>query len=732
MKIISAISCLILSVSLAFSQGRIFIPEPPARLRLQTVHLQRVDATVELKNGVGTVTLDQVFRNSSPFRLEGEYLFPLPEMAQIYDFELYMNGKKTPGEVLDAENAAKIYRNIVRKLRDPALLEYSGNGLFRAKIFPIDPKKDRRIELSYAQVLSRDAGTCKFTLPIRQSGEGRLKQFHLKINLEETAPISNIYSPTHSIDIERLSKSRVRISLEESDLEGNKDFVLYYSVSEKEIGANLLTYRPRSDRDGYFLLMISPGFENTETRTIPKDVVFVVDCSGSMRGQKIEQAKQALTFCVNALHPEDRFEIIRFSSSLENFQGGLKNAGVDEKKNAEYFIENLRASGGTNIDAALRSAFHFMSAADNRPANIVFLTDGLPTEGETGIKNILQHIEDEKKDFVRIFSFGVGYDVNTFLLDKLTRDSHGNVKYVKPGENINQEVSNFFAKISDPVLTNPRINFRNLGVNDFYPLELPDIFRGQRVMIFGRYRKSGRTRLRLSGVRNKKEVHFDYEIKLPAREGKNEFIAKLWAQRKVARLLESIRFNGENPELVESIKVLGKKYGIVTPYTSYLVREQEKELAEVQDNVRSGRGGIIPLRLESQRKAREKRAAFDAEDLGSPTAFRALSAAPMAAAKSVGKTAVTGSRILKKFSTADKEMDMIITIRRIGDKTFQLKEGIWRELGTDFEQKSITQIKFLSDSYFNLSKREPEVRRILALGEKVLFSWKAKFYEIVE
>jgi Ca-activated chloride channel family protein len=372
---------IILLVSFAglFAQGRIIIPEPPISMKVPKIDLKKVDASVLIRSGVGKVTLEQTFHNESAARLEGEYLFFMPDEAHVHDFHLYINGKKTRGEVLDAKQAFEIYTNIVRKMRDPALLEYANQGMFKARIFPIEPKSDRKIELSYGQMIYHTPGTYRFTLPIRQSGQGSIDEFHIHIDLEAEGQLGDVYSPSHHIQVTRINGRKANISFEATNLEANKDFILYYTVANQDINGTLLTFRPRTDRDGYFLFLTTPRYQVREQQYIPKDVIFVVDVSGSMQGEKIEQAKNALRFCVNTLRENDRFEIISFSSTIANFKGKLDRAGKEEVENARYFIENLYASGGTNINAALMRALKLRDSNDKRPASIVFLTDGLPS-----------------------------------------------------------------------------------------------------------------------------------------------------------------------------------------------------------------------------------------------------------------------------------------------------------------------------------------------------------------
>ena len=732
----------LIAASLLFAQGRIIIPDPPPQFPVQQIELENVDAQIQIKENIGTITLEQSFANPSKFRLEGEYLFSIPDEANVNDFYLYIDGKKTKGRVLDAKEANKIYTDIVRSMRDPALLEFIGHGLFKAHIFPIEPSSNRRISLSYNQIIPEDANMYRFTLPVRQCGQGNISKYHMKIDLEADREIGNIYSPSHQVQITRKDARHVAISLEQNNLESTKDIILYYSLAEKEINASLFAFRPRTDRDGYFLFYASPQYQVKKIKSIAKDFIFVIDVSGSMQGEKIEQARDALRFCINGLNSEDRFEIITFSSSINNFQRGLKNAGQDEIKNALYFINNLDANGGTNINEAMLTALRLKPKQDDRPTNIVFLTDGLPTEGEQDIENILANIKKEEKDFIRIFNFGVGYDVNTFLLDKIASDSHGSTNYVKPGENIEREISTLFSKISSPVLTDPKIEFSNSGVYDVYPQKLPDIFEGQSVIVVGRYRNPGQVDITLTGKQGNKTRTFEYNMELKRRESDNDFVDNIWANRKVSHLMDQIRFNGENKELVESVKALGEEYGIVTPYTSYLVTEQQEELAaeapalnrlpgvSMGENVII-RGSAGAQRLQSAQSAREKKAEADEESLGGSGFFDAMSKIAAAPSAASGKGAVMSSRVQKKIANRQQSTEMLVTMQRVAARTFYLKKGVWTEQGIDPDKAAI-KIKFLSQDYFDLLEKDNQIKDILAVGEKVIFKWDNKIYKIVE
>lgn len=715
---------LLFAASAVYAQGRVIFQEIPPDSKILEMELRSTKTEAVVKSGIATVTVEQVFHNPTNQRLEGEYVFMLPGEAQVHDFHLYIDGKKIKGELLDGNQATEIYRNIVRTLRDPALLEYAGYGVFKARIFPIEPKSDRKIELTYAQILKYQKNDFKFVYPVKQAGMRKSDNFYLSLRLQEQTTIGNIYSPSHSIQIQRDGPKSAKVTLEEKN--ASKDFTLYYSVSQGDIHHTLLSFRPRTDRDGYFILLLNPNQERTERHRISKDIIFVTDVSGSMQGDKMQQAKEALKYCVKALHPNDHFEIIAFSSTIQFFQGHLSPAGEDSKKNAEYFINNLNASGGTNINEALQRTLDLKNQEDRRSTDIIFLTDGLPTEGETGIENILKNVKQTENEFIRIFAFGVGYDVNTFLLDKLSQDTRGRSDYVKPGEAIEAAISSLFGKISSPFLTDVTLEYSGVQVLDSYPLHISDIYQGERVSLLGRYRRSGNANIILRGKQGDQPKKYTYSVTFAERENENEFISKLWANRKVNHLLSEIRYKGENAELVESIKNLGKGYGIITPYTSYLVREQQVELAILNDLVAAGEGGVSQNRLHIRRKDREEKAEADDESIGSDAFYESMLLAPLSAEKSAGKAAVLSSRALKKLEVSDKEEEMLLTVQRIGGRTFTLRGGVWVENSIAQDSQPDTRITFLSDAYFQLLESTPIVRKILGLGEQVSFRLNGK------
>ena len=397
----------------------------------------------------------------------------------------------------------------------------------------------------------------------------------IRVAVESNDPISAVYSPTHPVAVDHQGDTAFVAGFETTNTHETTDFSLYYGLASDEVNLNLLTYRESAIEDGFFLALIAPPVTVKEERVIAKDVVVVLDQSGSMDGVKWEQARDAAQFVLDNLNPADRFNLIVFSTGVLPFATGLQP--VSESAGAQQWLDTLYANGGTNIDEALRIALD-MNDHEHQMI-VIFLTDGLATEGITDLESILGNVEDRTAENVRFFTFGVGDDVNTFLLDELSLQHHGASAYVRPGERIDDAVSGLYQKISAPVLTDLTLEFDGVTVYDVYPPldQLPDLFAGTQLMVLGRYRsESDPITLRLSGTVEDEERVFTYEDRaFRSNAGGEVLIPRLWAQRRIGDLLNAIRLRGEDPELVNSIIRLSIRYGIVTPYTSFIITEQD-------------------------------------------------------------------------------------------------------------------------------------------------------------
>ena len=699
-----AIAIVLLSLARPVLADGIIIPEPPPLPEpvpldesWLTIRYHRVTVTIE--DQVAVTHVEQEFLNECDWEVEGTYVFPLPEGAAVSEFVMWVDGKPVEGEILPADEARQIYEDIVRRRRDPALLEYVGRNAVQARIFPIPPGGSRKIELEYSQVLPVENGLVRYVYPLETEkfSARPLEEVSVHVEIRSPAPIRAVYSPTHQdrVYIERDGDYRATVGYEEYDVLPEDDFELVYTVSQEEVGLNLLTYREPPD-DGFFLLLVAPTVEVEEEQVIPRDIILVLDTSGSMEGEKIKQAKEALVYVLEHLNEEDRFSVIAFSTGLRQYARGLRPAS--EAHEAAAWVRRLEAVGGTDINRALLEAL--AQTDPERPTVLIFLTDGLPTEGVTEVEQILANVEAAAPDNVRLFPFGVGDDVNTVLLDTLAEQHRGATGYVRPHERIDEEISAFYAKISTPVLANIELDFGDVLVEDTYPYSLPDLFAGTQLILVGRYRDSGATRITLTGEVNGERREFVYEGTFrPA--GGEDFIPRLWATRKIGHLLTQIRLHGERREWVDAIIELSVRYGIITPYTSFLI-EEEDVLTDAGRDEAAERFMAMPT----------------ASAVGAPAAEMADEQAQMRGAESVGGGAMP------------EEAAQVV--RLVGSKTFVLQDGVWTDTTFDPSRMTTVQVGFGSEAYFDLLTARPEWGAYFALGERVIFVAEGTAYEVVE
>ncbi len=706
--IILALLLSFVPLSTAFADG-IIIPHPPicepspcprpVPISQLAIQYHRVDVRIESQ--VAVTHVDQVFRNDNEWAIEGTYMFPIPEGAAITEFTLWIDGEPVEGEILTKEEARRTYEEIVRTMRDPALLEYIDRGAVQASVFPIPPGGERRIELEYSEILTSEEGLIRYSYPLNTEkfSTEPLEDVVVRVDVVSNEPIRAIYSPSHDIAIERDGEYRFTAGYEDSFVTPDKDFDLFYSVAEDDIGLNLLTYRdPQGeDIDGFFLLMAAPSVDANAQEAIPKDVIVVLDRSGSMDGEKFLQSQEALHYVLNHLNPEDRFNIIAFSTGMKTFSRGLE--GVEQVAEAHRWIDSLAAAGSTDINRALLEALD--QTRSGRPTIIIFLTDGLPTEGETETEDILDNIRRNAAENVRLFAFGVGYDVDTFLLDTLAQENRGATNYVTPGEPIDEIISAFYGKVSLPVLTDLELDFGEITTFDRYPEELPDLFAGTQLLIVGRYKNPGYEAVELTGMVNGEKLRFRYPDQRFRSSGGPDFLPRLWATRKIGSLLNKIRLQGPDEELVDQIVKLSIRYGIVTPYTSYLVTEPNILGEEAQRDIVEG--------------------AFE-ELLSSPMEVTGEDAVGRAAAESE----IKGAEAPLVLSQEAAEI-----VKYVGSRTFRLMDGIWIDTTFDPEAMEVVRVPFLSAEYFELANARSEFGDAFALGDKVIVVVNEVAYEVI-
>ncbi|GIW79257.1 MAG: hypothetical protein KatS3mg105_1064 [Gemmatales bacterium] len=722
----------------------LLIPEdrkvPPLAMLNHNVKITIVDQ-------VATTRVEQTFRNHTSRALEATYVFPVPKGASVRKFSMWVDGKEVTGEMLDAKKARQIYTDIVRRTQDPGLLEYIDHNLFRMKVFPIAANSDQKVALSYTSVAPRDGNLVEYVYPLKTNGKATrtLEKFSINVTIKSQHAIQNVYSPTHAIGINRVSDNQIDVDFEREQALLDKNFQLFYSISDKDVGLTAITHRPISSEDGYFMLLISPRFEIPEDKVVPRDLVLVLDTSGSMRGTKISQAKEALKYCLKHLHSKDRFALINFATTVNSYRDELVPATSEHLEAGRKWIDDLNATGGTAIESALETALKFRTSDKGRTFTIVFFTDGIPTIGETNGDKIVGRVMKANTENTRIFTFGVGDNVNAAMLDQLAEKTRALSTYVRPAEDLEAKVSSLYDKISQPVLTNLRLTSTgDIRFSEMFPTRLPDLFHNGQLVVLGRYKGNGHTAIKLQGMVGDESKEFVYEIDCPAKTNdERNFVEHVWARRKVGYLLDQIRINGEQKELVDETKALAKKYGIATPYTSYLIVPDGPMPVVRQPNPPAvppamGLGGAPNVEhfakgaarrsLEATRGAlqdlplgegkgkdvveelKERKIAFDA----AADALRRNDRNGVQSGK-VGVALAVATKQLREQTRLVRTAQKIVlgrTLLEIG--------GIWVDQGFDPKMKTVV-VKAQSDAYFALLASKPELKDLFQLGNYLVW-----------
>lgn len=765
-KIFALLATMLALVGGAFADGLIIIHNPPPRpippqplppwqrphyvfAPLQVV-FHKVD--VDIKGQTATTRVEQEFFNPNQAVLEGEYIFPIPKGAHLDKFSMKIGDKDMEAELLDAAKARSIYEDIVRRQKDPALLEYTGRPAFRVRIFPIEPHSRKKVSLAYTELLRVDNGLASYVYPLNTEkfSAEPLKTASIKVHVDASSPIKALYSPSHSVDVRHDGDRRATIGWEASNSRPDTDFQLLYSTAETEVGLSVVTHK-KSGEDGWFMLLASPGADMAKSKdTNPKDVVFVLDTSGSMAEKgKLEQAKKALNFCIENLNDTDRFEIVRFSTEAETVLEKLSEANRANRDRALDAVRSFKPIGGTAIADALESALKLKPADNSRPFLVVFLTDGKPTIGETDEDRIVARVAREQGAMTRIFSFGIGTDINTHLLDKITERTKAASQFVLPEEDLEVKVSNFFTKIKEPLLTNLKLEFpAGVRVSKLYPNPLPDLFRGDQLVLVGRYSGDGEGDVSLEGTLNGVPKRMTQRLKFGAESG-NDFIGQLWATRRVGWLLDEIRLRGENKELRDEVVDLARRFAIVTPYTSYLIVEDEarrgipiaaqsfqqltgdavgrRELAEGWANLRKkdGYDGAFNARASNAYKYANQ--AGVSQDLAKSESKSAIATGATAAAPAAKPSETRYADRVKRLDQLEQNA------RVVNGKAFAQNGTSWTDTELQSRQNvARKRVQFGSKDYFELLEKEPDSAQWLALGNNVTFALRDQVFEVYE
>lgn len=679
----------------------------------------RSDVRVELVSGVLRYEVSETFVNSGGALGEADYIFPLPRNAAFRDLRLMINGELVSGETMAADRARAIYEEIVRSQRDPALVEWFDHGLLRARIFPIAPGERKQVVVRFDVVAERQGDALRIDYfrgsdprppqwrpmpmpePVRRhdDSESRTRAVStFRLRYAASAALGRAYSPTHSLRESRDGSWRMF----ETSGGGPAVTVLVPRSGGSRPAVTILTHATRPE-DRYVMISLSPG----EARSIaaPRDVAFVVDVSGSMQGEKMRQAVRAGEALLRTLRPTDFFRIIAFSTEAESFRSSAVPANAENVAAAVRFLRQLRAEGSTNIEAALEAALD----DDDRGIPIVlFLTDGLPTVGERRQSRLAEMAAD-RRGRARIFTFGLGADVNVALMEELAIEGRGTAQFVRPSESVERVVSLVAQRLGTPVITDLRLEASGVRLRQVYPRLPADVFAGQDLVILARYEGEGRANIQLTGTSAQGAVRIPVAANFPTRERDNAFVARLWAIRRIGYLTAERRRAGPSSEVDDEIRMLGERFGIPTELSSYLVLEPGMErFADAA--VRNP-----PVRPTVSRADGRRGIAG-----GTATAAPPPPPAP-ASTGAVAFEAARAAAAQRSASTLDAAQEIAPAgVRHAGGRTFALRDGVWTDLRSGTTAARLIRVQAFSELYFALMREVPELRDIFALGERLI------------
>jgi Ca-activated chloride channel family protein len=680
-------------------------PQPP-----QSYKIKELAVNVNLADQIAKVQVSQSFVNTGSRLMEVSFIFPLPYDGAVDRLTFMVDGKEYEAKLLNASEARQIYESYVRQMQDPALMEWIGTGMFKTSVFPVPPGAERTVTMRYSQICRKTGGLTELLFPLSTAKytSHPVEKVSFDVSIQSQAPIKNIYSPTHSIEVKRPGNMQAGATFTAVNEIPSADFRLLYDVGDGPVGASVLSYRPDPNDEGYFALLVSPEIKKVSSEVPKKNVILVVDRSGSMSGKKIEQAKDSLKFVLNNLHEGDLFNVVAYDSTVESFRPELQRYNEETRKQALGFVESIYAGGSTNIDGALKAALAQLQD-DARPNYIVFLTDGLPTAGETKETQIVLNAKDRNKVRARVFSMGVGYDVNSRLLDKLARACYGQSEYVRPNEDIEEQVSKLYNRIGAPAMTDVAIKVDVEGVavedgsavNRVYPKDAYDLFAGDQLVLVGRYKQPGAAKITVSGSVDgaTQSLNFPAQLSKTSADETYAFVEKLWAMRRVGEIIDEIDLVGQNKELIDELVALSTKHGILTPYTSFLADDG----ANIRDLAGNRRQATLAL---DALNAEGGQAGFAQRD--AKGAFQRAAQAPASGAA--------------KFRKADEDSEVVVqSVKNVGSKTFFQNGGRWVDSSLTAEQeKNVQKIERYSKEYFDLvAKYGKDAAKYLAIEGEV-------------
>jgi Ca-activated chloride channel homolog len=568
--------------------------------------LKHTDVKAEISGFISRVVVTQQFENPFKEKIEAVYTFPLPQNAAIDDMTMIVGDRTVRGKILPREEAQKVYEAAKEGGQVASLLDQERPNIFTQSVANILPGEQVKITISYVETLSYVNGAYEFVFPMvvgpryipgaaKQESQGNgfapdttqvpdasritpkpapagVRSGHdisLEVALDAGLIIDNIDSKTHPTDIQRPDAHSARLRLKNEETIPNKDFILRYDVAGQAIQDALLTHR--SDKGGFFTLILQPPERVTSQDVTPKELVFVLDTSGSMSGFPIEKAKETMKLALDSLYPSDTFNLITFAGDTRILFPEPVPATPANLAKAQDFLSGTAGYGGTEMMKAIKASLE--PSDDQSHVRIVcFMTDGY-------VGNDMEIISEvQKHPNARVFSFGIGSAVNRFLLDKMAEAGRGEVEYVGLKDDGSAAAKRFHERVRDPLLTDIAIEWNNLPVADVYPQRIPDLFSAKPLIIKGRYTAAGRGSIRLKGKMAGVDFVRDIPVEFPETMASHDVLAPLWARARIDDLMgqdfKGTQSGTMQPELKKTITQLGIEYRLMTQFTSFVAVEE--------------------------------------------------------------------------------------------------------------------------------------------------------------
>jgi Ca-activated chloride channel family protein len=680
------------------SRGRAFAPD-----RRGAVEIRKVDVRIDIIETTATTTIEIHLENDTAQRQEAELILPVPDGAVIRGFAYDGPNGQITAQVLPKDEAKRIYESLVARIRDPALVEFIGYNLIRSSVFPIEARGRQKVRLTYEHLLEVDGPRVDYVLPRTESLQYAVP-WHVTAHLKAKSPIATVYSASHKLEIERCGARELTVKMAVEACREPGAFRLSYLREDDGVTASLFAYPDEKVGGGYFLLLAGlPVQAREESGAVPlkREVTLVIDRSGSMRSEKLAQVKEAALQVIAGLQPGEAFNIILYNNTVEWFSPQPVRKSEATEKAARRYIEGITAAGGTNIYDALHAALQQEPVPGMLPI-VLFLTDGLPTVGQTAEVAIRELVCKANPHGRRVFTFGVGFDVNAPLLERIAGASRGRAEFVLPQEDVEVKIGKVFRQLSGPVLADPKLRVMSCAggaafgrTRDILPATLPDFFEGDHLVLLGQYVGDEPLAFEIRGDYFGTERTFRFPFDFDKASTKNGFVPRLWASRKIAELIDAVRQMGADPtastndpkmkELVDEIVRLSTEFGILTEYTAFLAREG----TDLHDDgwVRREASGLLSARA---MQTRSGMGAVNQE-------FNFI--------RQKGQTELN---LHNRFYDAQFNEVSVTSVQQVNDQAYYRRGGQWvdsRLVGRPPREQPARVIEFGSPEYFALAER---------------------------